>query len=120
MDERIQKALEASNFRLNLLNTKENLRIKFDTMITVAINGGFFKATRELITFVQLVLDKGRTSIVLIDENNNPIEIKDLENFLEDLLDKYFQATNFYNSEYTRLKRARSTTEQFAEIMKEA
>jgi hypothetical protein len=117
MDERLEKALDASNLRLNLLNIKENLRIKVDTMVTMAVNGGLFKATRELISFSDTILNKGYTSVVLIDENGNPIEIMDLLQFQEGLLDRYFNATNYFNTEYNKLKKARSTIEQFPEIL---
>jgi len=118
MDERLQKALDASNLRLNLINIKENLKIKVDTMTTMAINGGLFKASRELITFMQMIIDRGWQSVVLIDENGNPIEITDLETFRDELLDRYFNATNYYNLEYNNLRKARSTAEQFSEIVK--
>ena len=117
MDERLEKALDASNLRLNLLNIKENLRIKVDTMVTMAVNGGLFKATRELISFSDTILSKGHTSVVLIDENGNPIEIIDLLKFQEDLLDRYFNATNYFNAEYNKLKKARSTIEQSPEVL---
>ena len=48
MDERLEKALDASNLRLNLLNIKENLRIKVDTMVTMAVNGGLLKLQENL------------------------------------------------------------------------
>jgi|FreactcultureFD7_1027221.scaffolds.fasta_scaffold11862_3 hypothetical protein len=116
MDERLQKALDASNFRLNLLNTKANIKLKVETMTTVAVNGGIFKASRELITFTKLIIDKGHNSVVLLDENENPIEILDLLKFHDDLLDCYFSATNYYNTEYSKLKKARSSADQFADL----
>jgi len=119
MDERLQKALDASNFRLNLLNIKSNIKIKVDTMITVAVNGGLFKATRELITFTKLIMDKGHSYVVLIDENGNPTEIVDLPQFHNELLNCYFTATNYYHNEYAKLKKARSTADQFGEISRD-
>jgi hypothetical protein len=76
-----------------------------------------FKATRELISFSDTILNKGHTSVVLIDENGNHIEIIDLLKFQEDLLDRYFNATNYFNTEYNKLKKARSTIEQFPEVL---
>jgi len=119
MDEKLEKALAAANHRLNLLNLKENLKIKFDTIVTYATNGGIFKATRELIVFVKIIIDSNRSTVVLIDENGNPIEITDIPNFYENLLDKYFQATNYYHYEYTKLKKIRSSAELFSELTKE-
>ena len=116
MDDRLYKALDASKLRLNLLNIKENLKIKVETMITVAINGGIFKANRDLISFLQTIIDKGYETVVLIDDNKNPIEITDIPVFQEDLIERYFAATNYYNTEYTRLKNARTSSAQFIEL----
>jgi flagellum-specific peptidoglycan hydrolase FlgJ len=113
MDDRLQSALEFSNFRLNLFNIKENIKVKVDSMLTTAMNGGVFKIDRELICFVKMVLDAGKDSVVLIDDNQNPIEITNIQTFYDDILSRYFEATNFYNVEYTKLKRSRSTAEQF-------
>jgi len=120
MDEKLQRALDASNFRLNLLNLKENITLKVDTLSVFAINGGIFKINRELIAFTKLVLDSGKTSVVLIDDNNNPIEITNIQSFYDAILDKYFQATNFYHAEYTKLKKMRSSNDFIAELKADA
>ena len=119
MDDRIKKAIEFANYRKSLFNSKENLKIKVDSILTHATNGGLFKSSPELISFVKLIIDSGKESIVLIDVNGNPIEITDLSVFYEDLLDKYFRATNLYHAEYTKLKKARSVKDQMAEIFSE-
>jgi hypothetical protein len=55
-----------------------------------------------------VLLKQKLPAAVLIDNNGNPIDVQDLAAFNEDLLTKYFEATNYYNSEYTKLKQARS------------
>lgn len=119
MDERVKKAIEFSNYRVSLFNIKENIKLRVDSMLTHAVNGGVFKSTPELITFVKLLIDSEKTTVVLIDSNGNPIEINNLEDFYDDLVDKYFQATNYYHVEYTALKKARSVKAQFDEIFSE-
>jgi len=119
MDERIQKALEFSSYRLSLFNIKENIKLKVDSMLNYAVNGGLFKSSPELISFVKLVIDSNRSVAVFIDINGNPIEISDLQNFYENLMDRYFQATNYYHVEYSKLREARSVKDQFREIFSE-
>lgn len=119
MDDRLQKALDFSNYRITLFLQKENIKVKVDSLLTYAINGGIFKANIELITFVNLIKSQGHTSVVLIDKNNNPVEITDLETFQSDLLSRYFEATNFYYSEYTKLRKTRSVKENFDDIVSE-
>lgn len=120
MDDRLQKALDFSNYRISLFNQKENIKLKVETLLTYAINGGIFKVSPELITFVKTIKDYEYNSVVLLDLNQNPIEITDLDKFLKDIISKYFEATNFYHSEYTKLRKTRSVKEQFDDIIKES
>lgn len=108
MDDRLQKALEFSKYRISLFNRKEDLKIKVNNMLIHAHNGGIFKSTQELISFVKLLLDENTSTVVLIDQNGNPIEIQDLRSFFDDMLGKYFEATNYYHTEYSKLRNARS------------
>lgn len=119
MDDRVKKALNFSNYRISLFNIKENIKLKAESILTYAINGGIFKSNLDLINFTDLLIRQGRNSVVLIDTNGNPIEITDIKSFHEELMDRYFRATNFYHVEYTKLKKARSVKEQMAEIFSE-
>jgi hypothetical protein len=108
MDERLEKALEFSKYRIALVNRKEDLKIKVNNMLTYAHNGGIFKASQELISFVKLLIDANKTTVVIVDTNGNPIEILNLQEFFDELLSKYFEATNYYHIEYKKLRSARS------------
>jgi hypothetical protein len=119
MDERLSKALEFSNFRVSLFNKKENIRLKMDTMLSYATNGGLFKSTPELISFIKIIIDSGKDEIVLVDVNGNPIEITDIPKFYNELMSRYFQATNFYYVEYEKIRKARSVKATFAEMFDE-
>jgi hypothetical protein len=123
MDELLQnvlgKALDQAHYRINLFNIKENIKIKTESIMTHAANGGVFKADRNLISFVKAVIDHGYTTVVLIDINGNPIEITDVKGFYAEIFSKYFEATNYYHIEYTKLKRARTTVDQFSLILSE-
>ena len=119
MDERLSKALEFSNFRVSLFNKKENIRLKMDTMLSYATNGGLFKSTPELISFIKIIIDSGKDEIVLVDVNGNPIEITDIPKFYNELMSRYFQATNFYYVEYEKIRKARSVKVTFAEMFDE-
>ncbi len=116
MDDRLEKAIEFSNYRLTFFNIKENIKLKVDGMLTHAVNGGIFKATTDLINFTKTVMDTGRTEVVLIDINGNPIEITDIPKLHDELVSKYFEATNYYYLEYSNLKKARSIKDQFSEL----
>lgn len=110
MDERLAKALEFSNYRISLFNRKEDIKTKFNTMLLYSCNGGSFKVTTELLCFVKLILDSGKSNIVLVDLNNNPVEIVEIQKFYNDILSKYVEATNYYNFEYNKLRKSRTVS----------
>lgn len=111
MDERLKKALEFSGYRISLFNRKEDLKLAMAQQLTYAHNGGLFKIDPQLISFVKLVIDQDvDRPMVLIDSNGNPIEITDKKGFYDEIFNRYFEATNIYHSEYTKLRTARSVS----------
>jgi hypothetical protein len=110
MDERLEKALEFSNYRISLFQRKEDLKLNMANMLTHANNGGIFKIDPTLICFVKQLVDKKKTRAVLIDSNENPIELTDLKDFYDEIFNKYFEATNLYHIEYSKLKSSRTVS----------
>jgi hypothetical protein len=109
MDDVLKKALEFSNYNQTLNIQKKVLQEKLDLRLTYGVNGGIFKIDRQLISFVQMLVDKERVeNIPLIDSNNNPILIKDLNHFRDEIFDRYFSATLEYLAEYEKIKTSRS------------
>lgn len=104
MDERLEKALEFSNYMVTLNNQKRVLKEQYRENIVYYTNGGQFTITQELITFVNMLIERGITEdIVLVDDNETPIVIKNVHEFLSDILNDYFRAANFYYAEYQKL-----------------
>lgn len=108
MDERLEKALEFANFMVTLNNQKRSLVEKYHTDCVYYHSGGTFTINKSLITFVKTLVDLENTSMVLIDDNELPIRIDDLAQFLSDILDQYFIASNSYYNDYQLLKKNRS------------
>jgi len=109
MDERLSKALDFSNYMVTLNNQKRVLKERYREQTVFYHQGGQFTITKELITFVNMLVERDNSEdIVLIDDNETPIMIKNLEEFLSDLVDSYFSAANEYHAEYTKLKTNRS------------
>lgn len=109
MDERLEKALEFSNFMITLNNQKRLLKEKYYEDLLYFQNGCQFTVTKELITFVGLLLSNDNNSdVVLVDDNDTPTTIKDLNLFYENVLDVYFTASNSYNNDYNKLKEKRT------------
>jgi hypothetical protein len=109
MQEQLKKALEFSQYKQTLSVQRKVLKEKIEAKLTFGQSGGIFKIDRTLITFVQMLIDQGRTSgVVLLDQNENPILIDDLEIFRDEILDRYFTSTNEYFEQYQTLKKSRS------------
>lgn len=108
MDERLQKALDFSNYMITLNNQKRLLQEKYQNDIIYYYNGGQFTISQQLISFCQSLISMNQTETILIDDNNLPIEIENLKLFSINLYSKYFEASNAYLSEYTKLKHNRS------------
>lgn len=109
MQEQLKKALEISNYKQTLSIQRKLLKEKIEAKLTYGFNGGIFKINRDLLNFVQMLLNEGRTSgIVLLDANENPIMVEDLQKFKDEIFDRYFTVTNEYFEQYQTLKKSRS------------
>jgi|TARA_B110000977_G_C11021183_1_gene471358 flagellar capping protein FliD len=109
MDERLEKAIDFSNYVVTLNNQKRLLKEEYEENLLHYFDGGQFTITKELITFVGLLVNaKNTEDVVLTDDNNIPIKIEDLAKFYEDVMDCYFSASNSYHTKYNTLKKQRS------------
>jgi hypothetical protein len=108
MDDRLTKALEYSNYKVTVFQQKQNLKLHLENLLTFAHNGGIFKITQELISFVDALLRREITEVVLIDSRENPVKIANLQDFYDTILSQYFEATNEYHLEFEKLRKARS------------
>lgn len=109
MDERLEKALKHANYMATLNAQKRILKEKFYENLYYFTNGSQFKVTKELINFVSFLVNSGNdTDIVLIDDNDIPVNIENLSDFLDNIMNLYFSASNEYFQEYSKLKSKRS------------
>jgi hypothetical protein len=109
MQEQLKKALEFSNYRQTFSIQRKTLKEKIESKLTFGFGGGIFKINRELLTFVQTLCNEGRTTgVILLDVNDNPVLVENLEDFKDEIFDRYFTATNEYYEHYQNLKKSRS------------
>jgi hypothetical protein len=108
MDNRLEQALEFSNYKTTVFQQKQDLKLKLETTLMHAVNGGIFKVSQELISFVDVLLRKEVTEAVLIDSRANPVRITDLISFQENIIGLYFEAANEYHVGMEKLRKARS------------
>ena len=108
MDERLQKALDISNYMVTLNNQKRLLKEQYQENLVYYFNGGQFTVTQQLISFCQNLINMNQDSTILIDDNDIPLEIENLQAFTTELYTLYFEASNDYLKEYNELKTKRS------------
>ena len=108
MDERLEKALEFSNYMLTLNNQKRLLSEKYQEELIHFYSGSQFTLTRELITFVSAMLAADQDEVVITDDNNIPCMIENLSDFYSEIINKYTSASNNYYTAYADLKKNRS------------
>jgi hypothetical protein len=106
MDERLQQALEHANYRQTLGIERKRLKDKALAELVIAYNGGIFTVDRTLIGFINSIKDYG--SAVILDDNEYPVEIEDLEAFSAKVLSTYFEVTNRYLTDYNEIKQKRT------------
>lgn len=110
IDERLAAALEASNYRVTLNLQKEAAKLKLQNNLLFSTNGGIFSVDRQLISFVFTLINIGKNEAILIDNNDNPIEIKNLKDFLDDIIGIYYEGMNDHLIEFNKIKSARTTS----------
>jgi hypothetical protein len=109
MDQRLKEALDFSNYRQTLAIQRKTLKEKIEGKLTYGCSGGIFIIDRSLLVFVKMVIDQGRTeNVPLIDQNENPVLIPNLETFRDEILDRYFTSTYEYYEEYQKIKSSRT------------
>ena len=74
MENVLKSALDFSNYNQTLNVQRKILREKLDARLTYGHAGGIFKINASLISFVQMLIDRGRSeNIPIVDENGNPV-----------------------------------------------
>jgi hypothetical protein len=109
MDTRLKQSLEFSNLRNSFEVQKKTIKEKLDAKLTYGHAGGIFKIDQSLICFVEFLISQGRTADVpLLDSNKNPILVSNLNEFKEEILDRYFAGCFDYFNEHQELKKTRN------------
>ena len=113
--ERLEKALEFSNTMQTFNLNKNNLKIKTQNLLNYSNSGGSFNVNQSLISFMYMIVQSGKTEVVILYKNDIPIKIEDTVKFLEDISSLYFESINEFYNDYQKLKSSRKV-EKFLEI----
>lgn len=109
MQEQLKAALDFAHYQQTFSIQKKILKEKTESKLTYGYNGGIFYIDRNLLTFVDMLINKGRTSgVVILDINQNPVLLDNLESFRDEIFSRYFEVTNEFFEQYQKIKKARS------------
>lgn len=108
MDDRLEKALDFSQYRQTIEHNRKTLQLRVETLKRVSHAGGTFVATPELIGFVSVMKDSGNETLIIEDANTAPIEVTDLSELLNALTSAYHAAMNQYQVGIKKLNKVRN------------
>jgi hypothetical protein len=112
MDERIEKAFAVANYMATLSNQRRVILEEYNQKLVYYTNGATFKISPELINFAKTILDIGHTTdVALVDANNLPVIIADLQDFFDNAVGIYVEATNEYAAKYAELRSKRKISD---------
>jgi len=108
VDSQIEKAFEVANYMATLSNQRRIILEEFDQQLVYYTNGATFKIGPELISIIKTMLDLGHTTdIAIVDTNNLPVIISDLQSFFDDIFSIYFEAVNDYAAKFSDISSKR-------------
>jgi hypothetical protein len=107
VDEKLSQALERSNFMTTFATQRRLLWEKYQDDLIHYKDGHELPITETLISFCNTLLQKGKTRTVIIDANNLPVQIDNLDEFLTNILEQYASSSNEYFAEFEKLKKTR-------------
>ena len=108
MDDKLQKALEFSNYRQTLNNQLRQLKVRTQTQLIFAKHGGSFTIDQELICFFNLIVTKKLKEVTVLDDNEVPILVTETTEFLDEITTRYFEVINDYYRDYQQIKKSRN------------
>ena len=108
MDEKIEKAFAVANYMSTLSNQRRVILEEYNQKLVYYTNGATFKVTPDLINFAKTILDIGHTAdVAFVDANNYPVIIPDVQEFFDNAVGVYVEATNEYAAKFAELKNKR-------------
>jgi hypothetical protein len=114
VDERLEKAFQTANYMTALNNQRKVIFEEFQQSLIYYFQGASFTIDKSLITFINTLLSQNITTSIVLDDNAIPVEISDLNSFLDEILSIYASSTNEYLLKYNQIKTKRRVSDLMA------
>jgi hypothetical protein len=108
MDDKLEKALDLSNFRQTLYNQQQTLFSKVEDLKLLTYRDRLIKTSGQLIALTKIMIDMKYNEFIVDDVNGNPVKIDDPNDFLENIVNTYANAKNEHFKGYEKIRKARS------------
>lgn len=110
MDDKLKNALDFANYAYTLHNQKKLLKQKFFDDCVLYYDAGKFTITRDLISYCLNSQSKRENngSVIILDDNDIPIQVKDIDIFTGKIIEVYNQSLEDYYNEYQKLQSNKS------------
>lgn len=113
----IQNLIKTTDELKALANQKLRAKEKFESNITLGYDGGLFKIDIQLLNYVAYLLTNGkRENTVIVDSNENPILVKDVKDFQDNIQDRYYTALDIYHNDHKDLERLKISTARYVDL----
>ena len=89
-----------SDLSYDVAVAKRNALEKARSRQVLVHHGHLFRADPETINLVKVLIDQSVDNVVLLDTNDNPVSIKDPEDFLQRLVQRNQETLNSYLETY--------------------
>ena len=103
MDPKVKKAFEMASLMATFNNQKRILDEEYAQSLIYYYNGGSFAATEQRLSFVNVLKSNNIESYVLVDDNNTPVLIENINDFFDSLMSHYKEATNLFFYGYKKI-----------------
>jgi hypothetical protein len=103
--DKIQQAIDR---RASWIRQRDLLRDQLESNLLMSYNGSMFKIDPVLISFCHTLISNNIKSTVLLDLNQLPCDIIDLDNFLSSAIEHYHTAVNIYSHDLAEYKKVKN------------
>ena len=114
----LDELVAAADKRAVYVNQVEHAKAKFRSLNVLYWEGHIFELNQGFMSYLYIKYmelltstDEDADPIILLDKNEEPVQIDDLNKFVEEVEECHTEALNYYNDTYTALKLSRTTSE---------
>ena len=112
---RLAKLVKTADRRALYINQVEHAKARFHALNVFAWEGHIFELTPTFIAYVILQFmssqEGGDIPVILLDKNDEPLLVIDMEEFVDQMQEKHTEALNDYHDRYEQLTLAKSNEE---------